>query len=316
MTSGHPRHLPDEGPASETPALSVVIASVNGYRYIAQCLGSLAKQHDRGRAEVIVVEGSGDNTAIRVAQEFPWVRLIPCSTPKPIPELRSIGIREAKAPIVATTEDHCVFDEDWYGQILRAHESRSEPAIGGAVENGSRERLVDWAAYICEYGKFMLPFEAGSVTDLPGPNVSYKREVLETVCGDLLDERHAWENVLHGRFLSRGLELRIDPDVVVYHAKVFGFWDFLTQRYYFGRSFAATRVARAPLGTRAFWVAISLLLPPLFLWRYVQYFVGKRRFVREVVKTSPLLVLFAVAWSVGEFFGYAFGDGGASLRVK
>lgn len=300
----------------DTPALSVVIASVNGYGYIAQCLRSLAKQRDRGRDEVIVVEGSGDDTATRVAGEFPWVRLISCSTPKPIPELRSIGIREAKAPIVATTEDHCVFDEDWYGQILRAHESSPAPAIGGAVENGSRERLVDWAAYICEYGKFMLPFPAGSVTDLPGPNVSYKREVLETVCGDLLDELRAWENVLHGRLRSRGMDLRIDPGIVVYHAKVFGFWDFLTQRYYFGRSFAATRVATAPLGTRAFWVAISLLLPPLFLWRYARYFVGKRRFVREVVKTSPLLVLFAVAWSVGEFFGYAFGDGGASLRVK
>ncbi len=298
------------------PSLSVVIASVNGYRYIAQCLSSLAKQRDRARGEVIVVEGSGDDTARRVAEEFPWVRLIACSTPKPIPELRSIGIQEAKAPIVATTEDHCVFDEDWYGQILRAHESSPEPAIGGAVENGSRERLVDWAAYICEYGKFMLPFPAGSATDLPGPNVSYKREVLETVCGDLLDERRAWETVLHGRLLSRGMELRLDPRIVVYHAKEFGFWDFLTQRYYFGRSFAATRVAAAPFGTRAFWVTISLLLPPLFLWRYARYFVGKRRFVREVVKTFPLLVLFAVAWSVGEFFGYAFGDGGASLRVK
>ena len=159
-------------------------------------------------------------------------------------------------------------------------------------------------------------FPAGSVTDLPGPNVSYKREVLETACGDLLDELRAWENVLHGRLLSRGMDLWIDPGIVVYHAKVFGFWDFLTQRYYFGRSFAATRVATAPLGTRAFWVAISLLLPPLFLWRYARYFIGKRRFVREVIKTSPLLVLFAVAWSVGEFFGYAFGDGGASLRVK
>ena len=298
------------------PAISVVIASVNGYRYIAQCLRSLAKQRQKDRGEVIVVEGSGDDTATRVAQEFPWARLIPCSTPKPIPELRSIGIREAKASIVATTEDHCVFDEDWYGRILRAHETNPEPAIGGAVENGSRERMVDWAAYICEYGQYMLPFPAGSVTDLPGPNVSYKREMLETVCGDLLDELRAWENVLHGRLLSRGMELRIDPGIVVYHAKEFGFWDFLTQRYYFGRSFAATRVAAAPFGTRAFWVTISLLLPPLFLWRYARYFVGKRRFVREVVKTFPLLVLFAVAWSVGEFFGYAFGDGGASLRVK
>jgi glycosyltransferase involved in cell wall biosynthesis len=316
MNPRNPELSHGNGAPTDIPALAVVIASVNGYRYIAQCLRSLARQRDRGRAEVIVVEGSGDDTAMRVASEFPWVRLIPCSTPKPIPELRSIGIREAKAPIVATTEDHCVFDEDWYGQMLRVHGSYPEPAIGGAVENGSRDRLVDWAAYICEYGKFMLPFASETVTELPGPNVSYKRDVLENVCGDLLDERRAWENVLHGRLLSRGLQLRIEPGVVVYHAKVFGFWDFLTQRYYFGRSFAATRVATASLETRAFWVAVSLLLPPLFLWRYARYFFGKRRFVREVIKTFPLLVLFAVAWSVGEFFGYGFGDGGASLRVK
>src|SRR5216684_2696057 len=152
------------------PALSVVIASVNGYRYIAQCLRSLTGQRGPERAEIIVVED-----------------------PRSIPALRAIGIRKAKGDIVVTTEDHCVFEPGWYDRIIEAHGTTSHAAIGGAVENGSRDRLVDWAAYICEYGKFMLPFEAGSVTDLPGPNVSYKREVLEKVCGDLLDERHAWE---------------------------------------------------------------------------------------------------------------------------
>jgi hypothetical protein len=112
------------------------------------------------------------------------------------------------------------------------------------------------------------------------------------------------------------LELRLDPSIVVYHAKRFGFGEFLAQRYYFGRSFAAVRVATAPLRTRAFFIAVSLLLPPLFLWRYTHYFVSKRRFVKQVIRTFPLLVIFAVAWSVGEFFGYAFGDGGSSLRVK
>lgn len=300
---------------ADGPALSVVIASVNGYRYIAQCLTSLAKQRDRERAEVIVVECSGDDTARRIAEEFPWARVSAIERPRPIPELRSLGIRQARADVVVTTEDHCVFDESWYREILAAHRAHPHAAIGGAVENGSRERLVDWAAYISEYGKFMLPFPAGPETDLPGPNVSYKRKALEEACGDLLD-RGVWENVLHGRLFARGLALRKDPSIVVYHAKVFGFWDFLAQRYYFGRSFAATRVAEAPSRTRAFFVAISLFLPPLFLWRYAKYFVGKRRFVKELVEASPLLVLFAVAWSVGEFFGYAFGDGGASLRVK
>jgi glycosyltransferase involved in cell wall biosynthesis len=307
--------MPDMVHGTAKPALSIVIASVNGYRYIAQCLRSLEKQRAKEHAEVIVAECSGDDTAHWVAEEYPHVKVIPISTPRSIPELRSIGIREAKADIVATAEDHCLFDEHWYAQILKAHQANPQPAIGGAVENGSRERLVDWAAYICEYGKFMLPFAPGSSTDLPGPNVSYKRDILEQTCGDLLD-RGVWENVLHGRLLSWGMELRLDPSIVVYHAKTFGFWEFLTQRYYFGRSYAAVRVATAPRRVRLFFVAISLLLPPLFLWRYARYFVAKRRFIKEVLKTFPLLVLFAVAWSVGEFFGYAFGDGGASLRVK
>ena len=104
---------PDRDPGADRPALSVVIASVNGYGYIAQCLGSLEKQRGRSHAEVIVVECSGDDTAGRIAAECPWVKVIPRSTPLPIPQLRSIGIRQARAAIVATTEDHCVLDEDW-----------------------------------------------------------------------------------------------------------------------------------------------------------------------------------------------------------
>jgi glycosyltransferase involved in cell wall biosynthesis len=308
--------MPDTADGIGPPMLSLVIASVNGYRYIAQCLGSLAEQHANECAEVIVAEGSGDDTAKRILEEYPWVRVIQPSTQRSIPELRSIGIREAKAQIVVTTEDHCLFDKDWYHRILLSHQAcPHHPAIGGAVENGSRERFVDWAAYICEYGPFMLPFLSGPTQDLPGPNVSYKRELLEKACGDLLD-KGVWENVLHERLRSMGMELRMEPSIIVYHAKTFGFWEFLAQRYYFGRSFAATRVARAPLSTRAFYVIISPFLPPLFLWRYARTFIGKRRFIKELIATSPLLVIFAMAWSVGEFLGYAFGDGGSSLRVK
>jgi len=307
--------MQNESSNIDSPALSIVIASVNGYEYISQCLESLKKQRSKERAEVIVVEGSGDNTAEKIGQNYPWVQIVPCPEPRPIPQLRAIGVRQSRASIVVTTEDHCIFHPSWYERILQAHREHPEAAIGGAVENGSCERLVDWAAYICEYGKFMLPFSPGPENDLPGPNVSYKKECLEKSCADLLN-RGVWENVLHAQLLADGHRLRIDPSIVVYHAKRFGFWDFLAQRYYFGRSFAATRVAQAPLGTKAFFVTISLFLPPLLLWRYAKTFFGKRRFMMEVVKTMPLLVAFAIAWSVGEFLGYGFGDGGSSLRVK
>ena len=137
-----------------------------------------------------------------------------------------------------TTGDHFVFDPDWYDRIIEAHRSFPDAAIGGAVENGSRDRLMDWTAYICEYGKFMLPFEPRPEVDLPGPNVSYRRHVLEQACGDLLDQG-LWERALHTRMAERGFQLWLMPSLVVYYTKTFEFRDFLAQRYYFGRSFAA-----------------------------------------------------------------------------
>jgi len=297
------------------PALSVVIASVNGYRYIAQCLRSLAAQRGRDRAEIIVVEGSGDDTARRIGADHPGVTVIPVSAARPIPTLRAIGIRKAKGDIVVTTQDYCVFGPDWYDQITSLHRATSHAAIGGAVENASGERVVDWAAYICEYGKFMLPFEARAQVDLPGPNVSYRRRLLEQVCGDLLD-RGVWEGALHARLAEHDLSLRLIPSMVVYYAKVVAFREFVMQRYYFGRSFAAMRVAAAPARTRLFYSIVSPFLPPLFLWRYARCLVGKRRCLRQFIKASPLLVIFACAWSIGEFLGYAVGEGEASLRVK
>lgn len=306
----------DEGDSALVlPVLSVVIASVNGYRYIAQCLRSLADQRGRERAEVIVVEASGDDTPQRIASEYPDAVVIGLPDQRPIPLLRAIGIRQARGDIVTTTGDHFVFDPDWCERIIEAHRSLPHAAIGGAVENGIRDRLMDRAAYVCEYGKFMLPFEARPEVDLPGPNVSYRRRVLEQACGDLLDQG-LWERALHTRMAERGLQLWLMPSLVVYYTKTFEFWDFLAQRYYFGRSFAAMRVIAASGLTRLFYGTVALLLPSLYLWRYARCLLGRGRFLREFLIASPLLVIFACAWSVGEFLGYTLGDGGASLRVK
>jgi glycosyl transferase family 2 len=308
---------PDTGAGVQAghPALSVIVASVGDYPSLIQCLVSLDKQKGRELMEVIVVRRSDAEEARRITAECPGIRIIPWATPAPVPRLRSLGLRAARAAIVATTEDHFVYDEQWGTRILAAHRAHPHLAIGGAVENASRESLVDWAAYICEYGKFMLPFPAGPADDLPGPNLSYKRALLEQVCGDLLD-RGVWENLLYERIRARGSTLYADPSIVAYHAKRFGFWEFLAQRYHFGRSFAATRVAGAAPTTRAFFVAIALLLPPLFLWRHAMALIPKRRALGPLLKTAPMLAVFAIAWSVGEFLGYACGDGGSSLRIR
>lgn len=297
------------------PELSVIITSVNGYRYIAECLGSIENQSFALRSEVIVLERSGDDTASRISKAYPWVSVIPVLTEESIPRLRSMGIRRARADIVVTTEDHCVFDEDWFSRIHDSHLRYPDAVIGGSVENGSCERLIDWAAYFCDYGNFMRPFPTGPSADLPGSNVSYKKKVLEDVCGDLLDAG-VWENRLYQRLLATGMTLRIDPSIVAYHIKTFNFSEFILQRYYFGRSFAAYRFARGLLLKRMWYLAISLFLPPILVWRYAKCCFSRKRFRIKFIKTLPLQIIFAVAWSFGEFMGYAFGDGGSTSKVR
>ena len=300
-------------PVRQPVALSVVITSVNGYRSVARCLASLEEQPDRAGTELIVVEASGDETAARISAEFPAVTVIRCDAMRPLPELRSRGIREAKAPIVATTKDGCVLDAHWSRRVLAAHARYPDAAIGGAVEHDGGARLVDRAAHICEYGPFMRPFRPAPAPSVAAPNVSYKRALLEAACGDLL-ERGAWEHVLHARLRARGMTLRLEPSIVVYHTRRFGLVEFLLQRYWFGRSFAAARVATATTATRAFWTVVCPFLAPLFLWRYARSAVRRRR-LGELVAALPLLAGFALAWSAGELLGYALGDGGASRRV-
>ena len=77
------------------PALSVVIASVNGYRYIAQCLRSLTGQRGPERAEIIVIEASGDDSARRIGVEYPEVTVIPVADPRSIPALRITSTRDS-----------------------------------------------------------------------------------------------------------------------------------------------------------------------------------------------------------------------------
>ncbi len=304
------------GPAPRpTPELSVVVASVNAPGYLGRCLASLAAQEDRQAIEVIVVRAGerGPDPALEPAH--PEVRWVRAAAPCPIPGLWSLGIRHAEAEIVATVEDHYVFDPAWSRHVRRAHRASGAAAIGGAIENRSGNRSVDWAAFICEYARFMRPFSPGPASALPGPNVSYKRRLLEEACGDLL-VRGAWDHVVQARLRSRGLALHRDPAIVAYHAKRFGLTEFLAQRYHFGRAYAAARVSGAPRAVQLAFAAAVPVLPALFLWRYAATLVGNRRAIGHLVRAAPLLVLFAGAWSAGEFCGYALGDGGSSLRVK
>lgn len=295
------------------PRLSVVVASLNGAGSLADCITSFVRQPRGNEIEVVVAESSDNDMAAKICSQYANVRLFHFAERRSIPELRATGLLNARGEILAMTEDHCLADAHWVENILHAHESPSL-VIGGAVENAATERLIDWAVYFCEYGRYMLPVAAGPTVDLPGPNVSYKRMALDYF-RDLLAPA-SWEPFWHWRLVSRGITLINDPSLVVYHCKNFTLRGFLDERYYYARSFAGRRVEGAPRHKRALFILAAPLLPPLLLGRIVGRVLRKGRHRRELFLSLPYIILFTLSWSLGELIGYAWGAGDSLDKIE
>ena len=296
-----------------TPQLSLVIASINGAEALTSCLASFADQPLSDQIEIVVAESSSGDEAGAICRRHVNVKHLHFAERKSIPELRALGLLSATAPILAMTEDHCLGAPDWIASALAAHDGQWQ-VVGGAVENSATERVVDWAVYFCEYGRFMLPVDPGPTNDLPGPNVTYSRAAFE-IFRDLLEPAN-WEPFWHWRLMERGVTLFNDPRLVVYHHKHFTFDGFLRERYHYARSFAGRRVEGAPPARRAFFIFGAPLLPPLLLARIMRRVLRKRRHQREFLAALPYIMCFTLSWSLGELVGYLFGPGNSQAQIE
>lgn len=293
-----------------TPELSVVVASVNGLPYLAECLDAL--RANAPGTEVVVADWTNDETRARVQKGWPEVRLFSFDEPRSVPELRAAGIAASTAPYVAVIEDHCVVPPGWAEAVVAAHRE-GHHVVGGAVRNVKTRRARDWAAFFCEYSAFMEPSTTGPAPDLTGMNVSYDREALAAI-DDLLREGR-WENELHARLRERGFRLWAAPGAVIEHAKDFGFREFASQRYHYSRSYAGRRAEL--LGARRWLYALGApLLVPLALWRIARNVRARPGYGGVFGRAAPLLLVYAGIWAYGELVGYLFGGGRSILEVR
>ena len=292
------------------PTLSVVVASVNGLPYLADCLEAL--DQNAPEAEVIVADWTDEPTRQLVRERWPEVKVLSFDAPTTVPELRAAGIFAAAAPNIAVIEDHCDVLPGWAAGMLAAH-AAGHSVVGGSIRNVRTRRLRDWAAFFCEYSAFMEPADGGVAGGLPGMNVSYDREALAAI-DDLLRAGH-WESWLHPRLQERGFQLWCDPEIVLEHAKDFGFFEFVSQRYHYSRSYAGMR--NAELGRKRILYALgSPLLVPLAYARIARNVRSRPAYRRAFRRATPLILLYTVVWAYGEAVGYVFGGGRSILKVR
>jgi glycosyltransferase involved in cell wall biosynthesis len=294
------------------PSLTVVVPSVNGLGDLLDCLAALAHQQTDVDLEVLVVDRCGEAVRNEVRRRYPWVRVLEAAPGTTIPDLRAMAFAAAKGKSVAVIEDHVIVPPGWARALLDA-QGDADIVVGGAIENAAVDRLVDWAAFLCEYSHCIVPLPDGPTDWLPGNNVVYPRALLaryQSVLG-----QGQWENRLHDAMRRDGVTLVCRPQIRVGHKKHYTVGEYLSQRYLYARSYAGARVARASLPTRLGYGVAALALPPLLMFRTVSRVVAKRRHRAELVRSLPLLAVFVVSWAFGEMVGYVAGPGDSLARV-
>jgi hypothetical protein len=292
------------------PDLTVVIPSVNGWSDLEHALAALRAQTAGPVMEIIVVDRVGEQVRERLAR-CPDVHVVEAPAMTTIPEMRRMGFDAARSPVVGVIEDHILVPPDWALQMLEEHRDGAL-VVGGSVENAACERLIDRAAFLCEYSHCLSPPE-GESDWLTGNNVTYRRDLLQRFADIIALGR--WEDHLHAGMRGAGIALVSRPAIRVGHRKHYTIREYTSQRYLYARAYAGMRVEHEPGLRRAAYGAGAFALPPLLLYRILSRTTAAGVPRMEIARSLPLLALFVSAWALGEVVGYWRGHGNTLARV-
>ena len=231
--------------------------------------------------------------------------------------MRTLGLEHASGKFIIVTEDHCVPSLNWLQSFQQAFSASPEnvAAVGGCVENAVFDTAFDWATFLCEYSYFLAPVAEGLNTILPGMNVAYKKEVLDSIEPQVLTSGF-WETTLHPVLLAKGYQLYSTADIVIYHAKAFSLKLFLQQRFIYSQYYAGLRYRKEEKAKRAIACCATIILPALLTFRAITQTFSKGRYVKQFFLALPYLLLFYIVWSLGEIYGYAVGAGNALNKIE
>ena len=294
------------------PAISVVIASIVGAPFIDDCLDSLELQAGKCGAEVIVVACGTAEYAARIADKYPWVRVIHRAERGTVPDLRRHGVESSSGEIVAIIEEHCVAAADWLEQALKAFASGDFGVVGGPIAPNGYARLRDWVMYFCEYNNCLPPWQEGGAHGLGTASSAYSRALLLQYTEEM--KAGFWESGLYPRLLADGVRFHAAAGMIVYKCGPYNYIYYLRQRYWISRAYAGTR----GLGffAKAVYLVASPLLPLLLLARIAVRVLQKNCHLVKFVLSLPLLAPLMIVYVAGEIVGYLAGPGNALLNVE
>ena len=279
--------------------LSVVVAVWPDLNGTAECLRSLASQQESA-IEVLLV--GGEAFPIEMRSRFPSVRWFEGSPKMLVPHLWSIGIAASRGNIIALTTARFMPARDWLKNIYEAHRRLPSAGIGGAIDPPPEEDAKSWAIYFLRYSAYLSYSREQLIDEIAGENASYKRDSL-TAHGAAIANGF-WEPEFHRLLRAEGKTLTFVPAIRITQGASLGFRDFCQQRFRHGRHFGRTRLRESSAPVRIARIVTSPLIPAVLLAKIFYRVIASRRYAGQLLVSLPILLVFVVAWTIGEVFGY------------
>jgi hypothetical protein len=293
------------------PDISVLICLEHRRSRAERALQSLLRQQGIERAEILLLDlGAGRYPAL-AGSAHTSVRTIPLTSVRSLGEMVQIGVKAARAPIVAILEEHCVALPGWLEGTLAAFQSPDQDVVMSLIVNEIDPHGRSHFSRLTDDIVFPHQTAAGPQTTIHVFNSAFRRAILESHLEQL------WLLVSNfGTFSallrSEGLHLNTVAGVMVLHGPAADDWRKMRGDFYFNwaamgvhakiHEYSPVRrlVMAALMPAVALIVAIRILRnPPAAIAK-----AGYRRYWRGALANAFLNGL-------GNSFGLLFGPAGA-----
>lgn len=297
------------------PELSVILVIGEQRQRGVECLRSLLGQNNIARLEILLVDSSPTGTPDLEGSQHPAVRVLRLPSETPFGQQRAQGVHQARAPIVAFIEEHCLVLPGYAEALLEAYQGPWAGVCGEMLNWNAGDGFSD-AIYLMGFAAWHPGHPAGVEMDqLVVNNSSYRRDLLLAFGADLPHLLLA-EPVLQWQLLSAGQRLFMQPRARFTHThetspmglvayfhwhRAFGYWRAHDFQWSQGKRWLHVLAAPAIPWLRLARLGVYLLRArPTRLWSFFT--------------NSPIILLAQYAAACGQAAGLMFGLGQAEAR--
>jgi len=293
-----------------TPSCSVVFATLDGWPQVAPLVHDLATQVQAAGGELIVADGSSRRAPDTLPRQTTWLTQSGAGTFT----LRLAGLRRAVGDVVIVTEDHCIAPDGWCERILELFRRYPDADIvQGRVDNGSCERLIDWAGFLVNQSQHLPPVDPEEATRQIGiVGVAVRRPSLLRLLDRYPDVTP--ELLPTSVLRASGLRVVVEESLGVTHFQSETWLGHAVLHFHNAKAIAGMRRSRM---TPRDWARLVFApaLVPYRAGKVVSRSLRKQLPTRVVLGAAPGVLWLYASKSAGECLGYLVGSGQSERRL-